>query len=101
MHVDEAEQRLRELLDVAGVGGARDSDYDHIKPATKADVSRSWRVFQQFAAEPVTGIDPEPDGDGILAEYLIVDWFQGQGEHFQQSLTRQFSFIDDDGEYSH
>jgi hypothetical protein len=51
------------------------------------------------AAEPVTGIDPDPDGDGILAEYLIVDWFQGQGEHFQQTFTRQFTFVDEDGHY--
>jgi hypothetical protein len=49
----------------------------------------------------VTGIDPDPEGDGILAEYLVVDWYQGQGEHFQQSLTRQFAFLVEDGEYSH
>lgn len=81
--------------------GARDSDYDHIRPATRDDVARAWRAFQQFAAEPVTGIDPDPEGDGVLTEYLVVDWFQGQGEHFEQGLTRQFAFLDEDGEYSH
>jgi hypothetical protein len=101
MHVDEAEHRLREILCEAGVTGGRDSDYDHIRPATRAHVTSEWSAFRQFAAEPVTGIDTDPDGDGILAEYLILDWFQGQGEHFQQSLTRQFAFVDEDGEYSH
>jgi hypothetical protein len=101
VHVDEAEGRLRDLLSAAGVTGARDSSYDRIQPATKRDVVNAWSAFRQFAAEPVTGIDPDPEGDGILAEYIVVDWFQGQGEHFVQSLTRQFAFVDEDGEYSH
>jgi hypothetical protein len=33
----------------------------------------------------VTGIDSEPDGDGILAEYRIVDWLHGEGEHFSRA----------------
>ncbi len=101
MHVDDAEHRLRELLCAAGVTGAYDSSYDRIQPATKIHVASAWSAFRQFAAEPVTGIDPDPEGDGILAEYIVVDWFQGQGEHFYQSLTRQFAFVDDEGEYTH
>jgi hypothetical protein len=101
VHVNDAEARLRALLVQAGVTGARDSDYDNIRAANRADVASAWTAFQQFAAESVTGIDPDPEGDGILAEYLIVDWFQGQGERFEQGFTRQFAFVDEDGEYSH
>ena len=101
MHVNDAEARLRAVLVQAGVIGARDSNYDQIRPATKADVARAWTAFQQFAAESASGIDPDPEGDGVLAEYLIVDWLQGQGEYFEQRFARQFAFLDDDGEYSH
>ena len=101
MHVDEAEHRLRDLLCAVGVTGARDSSFDRVRPASRTHVASAWSAFRQFAAEPVTGIDSDPEGDGILAEYLIVDWFQGQGEHFEQGLTRQFAFLDEDGEYSH
>jgi hypothetical protein len=88
---EEAEHRLRELLARAGVD---------IDAPTAEDVDRTWEVVRTFAAEPCEDADPvDEDGDGILAQYGVYDW--GQGEHFELDMTRQFSFSDDDGEYDH
>jgi hypothetical protein len=88
---DEAEGRLRERLVAAGV----DAD-----APSRADLARTWDVWRRFAAEPVEDADPrEEDGDGVLAQYGVYDW--GEGERYELDLTRQFSFSDEDGEYSH
>ena len=92
MTADEAEGRLRELLAAAGVD---------LESPSRADVAKTWDVWRRFAAEPIAGIDPDPEGDILRAEYLVVDWFEGDGEHFEVSLTRQFyaAFPDDEGEF--
>lgn len=99
MHVDDAEERLRDMLCQAGVEGARDSDWDQLRPATAAEVTKAWEVFTRVAEEPVEGVDPE--GGDIGASYGTYDWHQGQGESFQLGLARGYVFFDDDGEYSH
>jgi hypothetical protein len=64
------------------------------------DVELTWQVMRRFAGEPVPDAAPrEQDGDGVLAQYGTYDW--GNGEHFELDMTRQFSFTDEDGEYSH
>jgi hypothetical protein len=91
MTSDEAPDRLRALLREAGV------DLD--RPSAD-DVQTTWQVMRRFAAEPVDDADPrEAEGDGILAQYGTYDW--GDGEQFELDMTRQFSFSDEDGEYSH
>jgi hypothetical protein len=88
---DDAPARLRTLLLDAGI---------NLDNPTASDVERTWEVMQDFAAEPVEDAEPrEQDGDGILAQYGTYDW--GDGEHFELDMTRQFSFTDEDGEYSH
>ena len=42
---------------------------------------------------------PEDGGDGILARSAIYAW--GGPAHFELDMTRQFSFADEDGDYSH
>jgi hypothetical protein len=91
MTSDEAPDRLRELLRQAGV---------NIERPSAADVDRAWAVMRQFAAETVDDAEPrEADGDGILAQYGTYAW-DGPA-HFELDMTRQFSFADEDGEYSH
>jgi hypothetical protein len=88
---DEAIGRLRQMLADAGV--------DRQHPST-ADVQLTWQVMRRFASEPVEDAEPpEEDGDGILAQYGVYDW--GDGEHVELDMTRQFAFSDEDGEYSH
>jgi hypothetical protein len=88
---DEAIDRLRQLLAVAGV--------DLVQPAS-ADVSRAWDVMRQFAREPVEDAQPsEDDGDGILAQYGIDE--RDGSPVFMLDMTRQFTFADEHGEYSH
>jgi hypothetical protein len=91
MTSDEAPDRLRQLL--------RDAGVDLDRP-TSGDVERAWEVMRQFAEEPVADARaPEDEGDGILAQYFIFAW-EGP-PHVELDMTRQFSFADDDGEYSH
>jgi hypothetical protein len=88
---DDALDRLRALLQDAGVNPDSPS---------ADDVQRTWDVVRAFAAEPVEDAEPrDQEGDGILAQYGIYDW--GDGEHFELDMTRQLSFADEDGEYSH
>ena len=91
MTSDEAIGRLRRMLEAAGVSEQRPSI---------ADVELTWQVMRPFAAELVDDAEPaDQDGDGILAQYGVYDW--GDGEHFDLGMTRQFSFSDEDGEYDH
>jgi hypothetical protein len=91
MTSDEAPDRLRELLRQAGV---------NIERPTAIDVDRTWAVVRQFAQEPVDDAEPrEAEGDGILAQYGVFAW--DGPPHFELDMTRQFSFADEDGEYSH
>jgi hypothetical protein len=91
MTSDEAPDRLRELL--------RDAGVDLDRP-TSEDVEHAWEVMRQFAEERADDAQaPEDGGDGILAQYGIFAW-EGP-PHFELDMTRQFSFADDDGEYSH
>ncbi len=88
---DDALERLRDLLREAGV---------NVEDPSAADVQRAWGVMAVFVAEPVEDAEPrDRDGDGILAQYGVFDW--GDGEQFELDMTRQFSFVDEDGEYSH
>lgn len=91
MRSDDAEARLRALLREAGVRPRR--------PKAE-DVERTWQVMRRFAAEPIEDAQPrEEDGDGILAQYGVYDW--GDGEHFELDMTRQFIFADESGDYDH
>jgi hypothetical protein len=91
MTSNDAPGRLRELLRQAGV---------NIERPRVVDVDRTWGVVRQFAAEPVDDAEPpEADGDGILAQYGVFAW--DGPPHFELDMTRQFSFADEDGEYSH
>ena len=90
MRSEDALNRLRELLREAGVS---------LTNPTADDVQRTWEVMRRFAEEPVEDAAPrEEDGDGILAQYGI---YRTMGPDFQLDMTRQFSFEDEDGEYSH
>ena len=87
----EAARRLRTMLRQAGVRRRR---------LRAVDVELTWHVMRQFADEPVADAAArEDDGDAILAQYGTYDW--GRGEHFELDMTRQFSFVEEDGEYSH
>jgi hypothetical protein len=99
MNVDGAEARLRDMLCQAGVEGARESDWEHLRPATAADVAKAWQIFTRFAEEPVEGVDPE--GGDVGASYGAFNWRQGRGEQFQLGIARGYVFLDEDGEYSH
>lgn len=99
MHVDHAERRLRDMLCQAGIGGARDSDWEHLRPARAADVKTACEIFTSLAEEPVEGVDPE--GGDVGASYGVYDWRQGRGEQFQLRMARGYVFLDEDGEYSH
>jgi hypothetical protein len=91
MTSDEAPDRLRELLRQAGVD---------IERPTAVDVDRTWAVVRQFAEEPVDDAEArEAEGDGILAQYGTFAW--DGPPHFELDMTRQFTFADEDGEYSH
>ena len=91
MKSDEAGPRLKSLLMDAGID---------LERPTSEDVGLTWHVFEEFAGEPVEDCEPrEQDGDLVLAEFGTYDW--GHGEHFELDLTRQFSFLDENGEYDH
>ena len=100
MRSDDARERLRALLREAGVRlDDPIEDYgvslDH---PTADDVQRTWEVLRRFAEEPVEDAAPREDGgDLLLAQYGIY----GSGRDFELDVTRQFSFHDEDGEYSH
>lgn len=88
---EEAEDRLRELLTQAGV---------NLSAPTADDVERTWDVIVRFAREGAEDVPSEPGDydDGILAQYGVYDW--GDGESYELDMTRQFSFYED-GEYDH
>jgi hypothetical protein len=88
MKSGEARARLESLL--------RDARVDLERPSAD-DVGLTWRVFAQFAAEPVE--DCEQDGDLLLAQFGTCAW--DDAEDFELDLTRQFSFVDASGEYDH
>jgi len=84
---EDALLRLRELLNAAGVV---------LEHPTAADVDTTWSVMRRFASEPVKDCEPrERDGDGMLAQYGA--W----SGPFELDITRQFTFVDADGEYDH
>jgi hypothetical protein len=99
MNVDDAEARLRTMLCEAGVEGARESDWEQLRPATAADVARGWEVFTRFAEEPVEGVDPE--GGDVGASYGVFSFRPGDDEPFKLEVARGYVFLDEDGEYSH
>jgi hypothetical protein len=61
-----------------------------------------WEAFQRFGARPVDDVpnDPALDADGLLVEFGTYDWHDGEGERFQLSFVRQFTFYDED-DYDH
>lgn len=80
MRVDEAEGRLRAMLQEAGLDPGR------LQP----DVA--WPVFKAFAAERVEGLSG--DDDMCLFECGVYDWSDGNGPRFNWGLTRQFTLYD-------
>jgi hypothetical protein len=54
--------------------------------------------MRRFAEEPVEDAAPrDEDGDMLLAQYGTY----GSGGEFVLDMTRQFTFYEEDGEYSH
>jgi hypothetical protein len=90
MKSDEAEGRLRALIAAAGV------DPENLETA---DVARTWDAVRQAFAERPDDIDQSEDGDGLLAQYGVYA-FTGP-ETYQVEIARQFSFLDEDGEWTH
>jgi hypothetical protein len=91
MRTDDAEARLRELLADAGI--------DPEAP-TASDVETVWDVIRHFAQEPAEDAAPrEEHGDGILAQYGVYAW--DSAPHFELDMTRQFTLLDEHGEYDH
>jgi hypothetical protein len=90
MTSDEAEGRLRALIAASGV--------DLERPTT-ADVARTWDAVRAASAERPDDIDQSEDGDDLLAEYGVFA-FTGP-ETYHLGIARQFSFLDEDGEWSH
>src|SRR5262245_32370415 len=100
MNVEDAETRLREMLCAAGIEGARESDWEHARPASAADVAKAWETFTRFAEQPVEGVDPE--GGDVGASYGVFSFRPGDDEPFKLSIARGYVFLDEeDGEYSH
>jgi hypothetical protein len=89
VHVEQAEERLRAMFADAAL------DVERLDPAA------TWRVFKEFAREPVEGLASDPEADLCLFEYGVYDWSDGKGPRFNWSFCRQFSFEDDEGEYDH
>ena len=88
MRVDEAEQRLRDMLISSGLNLSR------LEPEA------TWKVFKEFAAQRVEGSGGDPDDDMLLFEYGVYDWHDGKGTRFNWSLCRQFT-VYSEGEYDH
>jgi hypothetical protein len=99
MNVADAETRLRDMLCQADIEGARESDWEQLRPATAGDVAKAWEIFARFAEEPVEGVDPE--GGDVGASYGVFSFRPGDVEHFQLSIARGYVFLFEDGEYSH
>jgi hypothetical protein len=99
MNVEDAETRLREMLCAAGIEGARESDWEHLRPATAADVAKAREIFARFAEAPVEGVDPE--GGDVGASYGAFSFRPGDDEPFKLSIARGYVFLDEDDEYSH
>ena len=57
---DQALARLEPLLRAAGI---------NVDQPSANDVRATWQVLQQFAAEPVDDVAPEPHGDLLLAQF--------------------------------
>jgi hypothetical protein len=90
MTSDEIKGRLIELLEGSGINRSQPS---------AGDVDRAWHAMRRLAMERVTDVSPGEYADLLLAQYGTYDW--GDGEHFELDITRQLSFDDDHGEYSH
>lgn len=82
MQVHEAEARLKQLLNAAGGDARRPNPLD------------AWRVFKQFAAEPVDCAE-----DGLLFQCGVYDFSGAKRFHFD--LVRQFTVADEHGDYDH
>jgi hypothetical protein len=87
MDFADAENRLRAMLDAAGVDPA-------------SDPKGTWSVFKQFAALLAEGVDPD-GGDMCLFQWGVYDWHDGKGERFEIDFLRQFSINAPSGEYDH
>jgi len=61
----------------------------------------AWEVFKAFAAEPVEGMSRDDDTDMCLFQCGVYDWSDGKGPRFNWGFTRQFTLMDEDGEYDH
>ncbi len=81
------------MLNQAGVNLERPSG---------TDVQRAWAVMSGFAAQSVEdeALVRGAGDDHVLAEYGTYDWNWGEGEHFEVSLSRVFTFSDPHGEFS-
>lgn len=82
MEVDQAENRLRQLLSVSSF------DFDAPNPML------GWQVFKDFVQEPVVTFD-----DGVLFQAGVYEFTGSEQFHFD--FTRQFSIHDAKDEYDH
>jgi hypothetical protein len=82
MRVDEARDRLAQMLTAAGI----DPDC--------ATLSEVWPVYQEFARTPVV----DQDEVQILAQWGTYNFYIGR-DTFTFDLTRQF-ILEEDGEYA-
>ena len=82
MEVNQAEDRLRQLLAESGF------DFNNPNPML------GWQVFKQFVQEPVAVAD-----DGVLFQLGVYEFTGSEQCHFD--FTRQFSVDDEKGEYDH
>ena len=84
----EAEKRLRELLQAANLDPAA------MTPA------QFWPVWKAFAREDY-GFSRENDADGLLFEYFVPNPIGGNPAAPLLSFVRQFTYNDDAGVYDH
>ena len=83
MDPTETEAHLRSMLEDAGV------DLEQPDPLT------TWRVFTEFGAKEIDGI--QPDDDGFLFQWGVY----GSPGLFNLGFLRQFSFFTTEGDYDH
>ena len=68
---------------------------------TRLEPEATWRIFKDFAAQPVEGTGDDRDDDMLMFEYGLYDWSDGKGSRFNWSVCRQFTLYDATGEYDH
>ena len=85
--VDQAEGKLRHMLEAAGV------------QFQSPDLETFWQVYKEFTAIPVE-VDTSED-DALLFQWGRDRAGSMSGQGFYLNITRQFCINDEDGEYDH